>query len=241
MIFVGNIKSNIITDDYIKSLTDYSYIDTVCLCVPLIYIAKYKKALNDAGIFIGSQCVDLDEDFANRGEVNAKMLKDVGCEFVFLGQKIGKKITANDYIRIRKKIVSVIENGMKVFVCIGESMEDKECNQVLNVLEKQIKEIFKGIENYITDDNLIISYEPKWAVGTGLSINAEDLKNIMINLRSMVDVYSKKKKCKILYGGSCNFHNIPRYLESECVDGFVIGNACLNKKQFTRILCGERK
>jgi len=240
MIFIGNFKNNIPTEEYVDTITKYSFSDKVILNLPLVYIAKYERQLHDAGIFISAQSVDLDEDFANRGEINAKMLQDVGTDYVFLGHKIDKKMTLNDYSRLRKKIASSIQNGLNVVVAVGETMEEYETGITCQIVEKQIKEIFKGLEGIITQENFILAYEPKWAVGTGLSLSANELQNILRNIKSMVEVYAKIK-CPIVFGGSCNIHNIPKYIETTQIDGFVMSKACLDVKNFVRILCGDRK
>ena len=240
MIFIGNLKNNIPSKDYINTITNYEYKDDVYLALPLVYISKYQEELHNANIKVGSQTVDLDEDFANRGEINAKMLKDVGTDFVFFGHRKDKKLTTSSYSRLRKKIISVIENEMVAIVSVGESMEEYDTGKTCQVIEKQIKEIFKGMENYINEDNILIAYEPKWAVGTGLCLSANELNNLIRNIKSMIEVYAKKK-CKVLFGGSCNVHNIPKYAENDEIEGFVMSNACLDAKQFIRILCGNRK
>lgn len=240
MIFIGNFKNNIPTEEYVKTLTNYNYADDVYLALPLVYIAKYESALHTSNIIVGAQKVDLDEDFANRGEVNAKMLKDVGSDFVLLGHRKDKKLNASSFARIRKKMISVIENGMKVVISVGETMEEYETGKTCQVVERQIKELFKGMENYVNAENVLIAYEPKWAVGTGLCLSANELKMLIRNIKSMIDAYAKKK-CKVVFGGSCNMHNIPKYAEIEEIDGFIMSNACLDAKQFVRILCGETK
>ncbi len=240
MIFIGNLKNNITTDSYIKTLTSYTYKDHVGLVLPLVYIYKYKKILADAGIYVGAQCVDLQEDFANRGEISAEMLKDVGTDFVFLGHRMDRKLTLNDYARIRAKIVQVVKSGMKMIVSIGESLEDKEMGKTMQVLEKQIREIFKNIDPCVNPSNLIIAYEPKWAVGTGLSLNQEELEVEMRNILSIISAYAKDEY-KVLYGGSCNLQNIPLYTKIDGISGFAISKASLDIKQFVRILCGTKK
>ena len=240
MLFIGNLKNHIPTQDYINTITSYRYQDEVWLALPLVYISKYGNQLKDAGIKVGAQCVDLEQDFANRGEVFAEMLKDVGTDFVFLGHQIDKKYTASDYERKRKKIASIINNEMKAVVAIGETLEERETGKLYQVIEKQIKEIFKGLECDYNFDNLIIAYEPKWAVGTGLSICTDDLETIIRNIESMVESYGKDKY-KVVFGGSCNVDNTPRYANISGIDGFVLSTASLDAKQFARILCGIKK
>ena len=240
MLFIGNFKNNIPTQEYIDTITNYNYIDEVGLALPLVYISKYAKQLNDNGIKVGAQCVDLDEDFANRGEVNAQMLKDVGTQFVFLGHKIDKKLSLADYSRLRKKIISVVNAGMVAIVSVGETMEEYETGKTCAVIEKQIKEIFKGISEELSFENFIIAYEPKWAIGTGLCICVDELKSVIRNIKSMIEAYSKKS-FRVLFGGSCNVHNIPKYASVDGIDGFAVSRACLEAKQFARILCGDRK
>ena len=239
MLFIGNLKNHIPTQEYIDKITSYHYQDEVLLAVPLVYIYKYKQQLKDAGIKIGAQCVDLEQDFANRGEVFANMIKDVGADFVFLGHQTDKKFTASDYERRRKKIESVINNGMTAIVAVGETMEECETGKIYQVIEKQIKEIFKGLTCNYNPNNLIIAYEPKWAIGTGLSVCTGDLETIIRNMKSMVEAYGGDK-FKIIFGGSCNVDNTPRYSNISDIDGFVVSTASLDAKQFVRILCGVK-
>lgn len=240
MLFIGNLKNHIPTQDYINTITSYRYNDEVWLALPLVYIYKYQKQLKDAGIRIGSQCVDLEQDFANRGEVFSPMLKDVGTDFVFLGHQTDKKFTAGDYERKRRKIASIINNNMVAVVAVGESLEENETGKLYQVVEKQIKEIFKGLDCAYNPNNLIIAYEPKWAIGTGLSVCTDDLETIIRNIKSMVEAYGGNKY-RIIFGGSCNVDNTPRYASIPGIDGFVLSTASLDAKQFVRILCGIKK
>ena len=240
MLFIGNLKNHIPTQEYINQLTSYNYQDEVWLALPLVYIAKYGEQLKAAGIKVGSQTVDLEKDFANRGEVFATMLKDAGTDFVFLGHQVDKKMTSVNYERRRAKVKSIIENGMTAVVAVGETLEENETGKLYPVIEKQIKELFKGLDCAYSADNLIIAYEPKWAVGTGLSVCTDDLETIIRNIKSMVEGYGKNK-LKVVFGGSCNVDNMPRYSAVPGIDGFVLSSACIDAKQFARILCGNKK
>ena len=239
MLFIGNLKNHIPTQEYINKLISYTFADEVWLSVPLVYIAKYGEQLKNANIKIGSQCVDLEQDFANRGEVFANMLKDVGTDFVFLGHQTDKKFTSADYERRRQKIKSIIDAGMIAVVAVGENMEECETGKVYQVVEKQIKEIFKGLDCDYSYDNLIIAYEPKWAIGTGLSVCTDDLETIIRNIKSMVESYGKGKY-RLMFGGSCNVDNMPHYSQVEDIDGFVLSTASLDAEQFAHILCGVK-
>lgn len=241
MLFIGNLKNHIPTQEYINQLTSYTFSDEVWLALPLVYIAKYGEQLKSANISVGSQSVDLEQDWANRGEIFANMLKDVGTNFVFLGhQTLEKRFTSADYERRRKKIKSIIDAGMTAVVAVGESMEEHETGKLYQVLEKQIKEIFKGLDCAYSYDNLIIAYEPKWAIGTGLSICTDDLETIVRNIKSMIESYGQGKY-RLMFGGSCNVDNMPRYSLVQDLDGFVLSTASLDAKQFARILCGVKK
>lgn len=239
MIFLGNLKNNIPTQEYIDTLTSYTYADKVGIALPLTYISKYEKQLHENGIFVGSQCVDLREDFANRGEIHSSMLKDIGTDFVFFGHRTDKKLTVQDYVRLRKKIEDVISNDMIAVVSIGETMEEYEMGKACSVVEKQIKEICK-INDIINEKNFIFAYEPKWAIGTGLNVSVNELNSTMKNIKSMVEAYAKKP-LSVIFGGSCNVSNIPKYSDIEEIEGFAISSACLDVKQFVRILCGMKK
>ena len=240
MLFIGNLKSYVTTQEYIDTLTSYTFQDEVWLALPLVYIYKYGQKLTSANIKVGSQCVDLEEDFSNRGETFAKMLKDVGTQFVFLGQHKDKKPTNADFNRLRKKIASIISNGMCAVVSVGETMEESETGKLYQVVERQIKEIFKGLNCAYNENNLIIAYEPKWLIGTGLSICTPQLEIIIRNIKSMIEVYGGGNY-KLLFGGSCNVDNMPLYSSVAGIDGFVMSTATRDVKQFVRILCGVKK
>ena len=238
MLFIGNLKNHIPTQDYINTITSYRYQDEVWLALPLVYISKYGNQLKDAGIKVGAQCVDLEQDFANRGEVFAEMLKDVGTDFVFLGHQIDKKYTASDYERKRKKIASIINNDMKAVVAIGETLEERENGTTNDVVGAQIKADLEGLAPELAE-KVVIAYEPIWAIGTGKTATDEQANETIMAIRNILaEMFGKEvaDKIRIQYGGSVKPGTIKAQMAMSDIDGALVGGASLVATDFAQIV-----
>jgi len=198
-------------------------------CPPNTLIRPLSKRLKKTNIEVGAQnCHESDSFGPFTGQVNSKMLKNVGAKYIILGHSENRQAGENDKL-INLKIKSAIKTGLKIIFCIGESLKEKKNKKTNQVLAKQIK---KGLFSIKNKSNIIIAYEPVWSIGTGLIPKREDL----IKSVSFIKSRFSKKYPKILYGGSVNSANIAQLKNISNIDGFLIGGASQDSKKFIDII-----
>ena len=198
-------------------------------CPPNTLIRPLSKRLKNTKIEVGAQNCHESENFGpNTGQVNSKMLKNVGAKYIILGHSENRHDGENDKL-INSKIKSAIKAGLKIIFCIGETLKEKKNNKTNKVLASQIK---KGLNSIKNKSDIIIAYEPVWSIGTGLIAKSEDLTKCVSFIKSKFT----KKSPKILYGGSVNVKNIEQLKNVSNIDGFLIGGASQDSKKFIDII-----
>lgn len=165
------------------------------------------------------------------------MLKSVGVDVVIVGHSERRKLFNEKNEFINKKIKQALSNGLKIVLCVGETKTERSCNKYKQVIQKQILECIKGLyENELK--NIIIAYEPVWAIGTGIvpsSKQVEEMANII--RETIANEYSKNaiKSIKVLYGGSVNSSNAKQFANIDGINGLLVGGASLNAIEFAKI------
>ena len=198
------------------------YLPPTTLICPMAQMVKNTK------IEVGAQnCHHQDNYGAETGSVNAKMVKGVGAKYVILGHSENREKGESDKL-INQKIKTALKNKLKVIFCIGEKIKDKRNKKTKSVLSKQIKLGLKGVK---LNNNIIIAYEPVWAIGSGMIPKSNDLLNAIDFIKSRF-----KQNLKILYGGSVNDKNINELKTIHNIDGFLVGGASQNSKKFIDII-----
>jgi triosephosphate isomerase len=198
-------------------------------CPPYTLISSFLKKFQNCLIDIGAQnCHESYDSGPHTGFINAKMLKNVGANYVIIGHSENREKGETDKI-INQKIRSAIRSKLKVIFCIGETLKQKRNGKTKSVLQKQIK---FGLDKVNKKTNLFIAYEPVWSIGTGKIPKMKDLKQTVKFIKNQF----KFKIPKILYGGSVNPQNIKDLREIKELDGFLIGGASQNPKKFIDIV-----
>ena len=198
-------------------------------CPPYTLISSFLKKFQNCLIDIGAQnCHESDDFGPHTGFINAKMLKNVGANYVIIGHSENREKGETDKI-INQKIRSAIKAKLKVIFCIGETLKQKKNGKTKSVLQKQIK---FGLDKVNKKTNLFIAYEPVWSIGTGKIPKMKDLKQTVKFIKNQF----KFKTPKVLYGGSVNPQNIKDLREIKELDGFLIGGASQNPKKFIDIV-----
>ena len=201
----------------------------IVYCPPNTLIRPLSKRLTKTNIEVGAQNCHESESFgAHTGQVNSKMLRNVGAKYVILGHSENRQIGESDSL-INSKIKSAIKSGLKIIFCIGETLKERRSKKTNQTLSSQLKKGLKSIKN---KSNIIIAYEPVWSIGTGLIPKSDDL------VKSIKFIKKKfgKKSPKILYGGSVNNLNISQLKKISVIDGFLIGGASQDSKKFIDII-----
>ena len=198
-----------------------------------LYIDHLKEILDDHGIKIGAQNIDVLETGARTGEISAFMINDLGCEFSIIGHSERRILFDETSQIIRQKLIQANNNSVIPILCIGESAEENQANNTFNVLEKQIIE---ALQDIVELSSLIIAYEPVWAIGSGKIPNPEEINSVHEMIKDVVQSrFPKIGLESVLYGGSVNFKNAPLLFKQQNIDGALIGGASLDGKEFALI------
>ena len=196
-------------------------------CPPATLLNPLSKKLKLTSIQIGAQnCHESDNYGANTGQINSSMIKAVGAKYVILGHSENRKLGEKDDL-INLKIKNSIKSGLKIIFCVGESLNQKRKMKTKKILSRQISQGLKKIKN---KKDIIIAYEPIWAIGSGLIPKEYEIFEIVKFIKSKV------KSSKVLYGGSVNKENIKTLRKINNVDGFLIGGASQNSNNFIDII-----
>ena len=199
----------------------------IIYCPPSTLIRSLSKKVKNSKIQVGAQnCHESLTYGASTGSINPMMLKNVGAKYVILGHSENRESGETDRL-INSKIKAATKSGLKVIFCIGETLGQKRKKITKKILSKQID---FGLQKIKKRKNIVIAYEPVWAIGTGLIPKANDLFNT-INF-----IKKKVRNIKVLYGGSVNPKNINELKLIKNIDGFLIGGASQDPKKFIDII-----
>ncbi|GJM99367.1 hypothetical protein PR202_ga16460 [Eleusine coracana subsp. coracana] len=213
---------------------DHSLPDVV-VAPPFIYIDQVKNSLTDR-IELSAQNVWVGKGGAYTGEISAEQLVDIGCKWVILGHSERRNIIGEDDDFIGKKAAYALSQNVKVIACIGELLEEREAGKTFDVCFRQMKAYADNITNW-TD--VVIAYEPVWAIGTGKVASPEQAQEVHAAIRDWLktnvspDVASS---IRIIYGGSVNAGNCADLAKKEDIDGFLVGGASLKGPDFATIV-----
>lgn len=210
----------------------------VLLCPTFVSLGIVNKAIKDTGISLGAQNISYENNGALTGEISAEILKSVGCEYVIIGHSERRSYFHESNAVINKKIRKAIEFDLKPVFCVGESLIEREDEIYEGIIEKQLTEGLAGIESGKIAE-VIIAYEPVWAIGTGLNATPEQAAQIHSFIRKIIQkLYNEKaaNEILILYGGSVNENNSESILSAKGIDGALIGGASLKPDDFSKIV-----
>ena len=229
-------KSSLMISSLIKYIKNKKFKNTDILICPPFTIANIFSTLSKkSNLIIGAQDCSDKESGAFTGDISPEMLKDIDLEMVILGHSERREYHNETSEIVKKKAINALKNKLKVIICVGESLSQKKNGKTLRIIGDQLK---KSLPDKITSNNLIIAYEPIWAIGSGLIPKNEDIFKVHEFIaKKLVKKYGVKgKKIKILYGGSVNKKNAEDILSIDFVNGALVGGASLRYKDFKSIL-----
>lgn len=210
----------------------------VIICPPFIHLAGISQNLKSGNVALGAQNCASEASGAFTGEVSADMIRSTGAEYVIIGHSERRSYYNEDDSLLNKKTVLALNSGLKVIFCCGEIKEEREDGSYFEVVKRQIE---KGLFPLAAKEmkNIIIAYEPVWAIGTGLTATPDQAQEMHLHIRELVrEKYGTEiaDKLTILYGGSCKPSNASDIFSRPDVDGGLIGGASLKKEDFTAIV-----
>ena len=240
-IIAGNWKMNMLPNEAMSFITELEpYAKNakceIILCVPYTDLFYSLLTAQNTNIKIGAQNMHWEESGAYTGEVSPNMLKCINVEYVIIGHSERRQYFAETDETVNKKIKSALNHSLKPILCVGETLEQRENNMQDVIISNQIKSALKGIESI---ENIIIAYEPIWAIGTGKVATKEDANNTIKIIRSTVkELYGDNvaQNVCILYGGSVKKENAKELFSTSDIDGALVGGASLKVDEFARIL-----
>lgn len=207
----------------------------VVLCPPAPYLEYTASLVQKKQITVGAQNTWTKASGAFTGENSVDQVLDVGAKWVILGHSERRTIFHEDDKLIAEKTKFALDQGAGVIFCIGETLEEKKAGVTLDVCERQLNAAIAEVKDWT---NVVVAYEPVWAIGTGLAATAEDAQDIHASLRKLLAAKLGDKvaqQTRILYGGSANGSNVASFKDKADVDGFLVGGASL-KPEFVDIV-----
>lgn len=214
----------------------------VVACPSPIVLIEAGKILQDSIVKLGAQNVFWEEQGAYTGEVSAKMLEQAGCQYVIVGHSERRQYLLENYQMIHQKLKEVLNNSHLIpIICIGETLKEKESGKREYVIIDQLQQAFSGID-FLPGQQVIIAYEPIWAIGTGQVITPDDVENMHEIIRAaVVDLFGVdivNQQVRIIYGGSVDSGNVAGFSQLENIDGLLVGGASLKAEEFYKIVKG---
>lgn len=209
----------------------------VAVCPPAIYLDYTKNCLMSDKVALGGQNMAVEPlQGAYTGETSAAMLKDVGCQYVILGHSERRAIYGETDQEIAKKVKTALDSGLTPILCVGETLEERESGQLEAVISQQLDAVVAevGIDQF---SNVVIAYEPVWAIGTGKTASAQQAQDVHAFIRGQLAKLnaSVAEKVIIQYGGSVKPNNASELFSQPDIDGGLIGGASLNADDFIAI------
>lgn len=236
----GNFKMNGTTESVKKIVQGLNAADLpsnvqVVIAPPATYIAIAVAENKQKTVAVAGQNVFNKSSGAYTGEISPDQLKDLGATWTLTGHSERRTIIKESDEFIAEKTKFALEQGLSVILCIGETLEERKANVTLDVCARQLDAVSKIVSDW---SNIVVAYEPVWAIGTGLAATPEDAqethKGIRAHLAKTIGEEAAQK-VRILYGGSVNGKNAPEFRDKPDVDGFLVGGASL-KPEFVDII-----
>lgn len=240
-IVLGNWKMNglragseTLVSDLVRGLSDRQATGTLGVCPPATLLSPVHQLLAGSGMLLGAQDCAVEAKGAFTGDVSAPMLRDAGCSFTIVGHSERRHGHGESDALVKAKAEAAFGAGLEVVLCIGETEAEWEAGETIAVLDRQLE---ASLPDGVAADNLILAYEPVWAIGTGKTPTMDDIGRTHAHLRSRLkSLVSTGADLPILYGGSVKAANAEGILAIDDVDGALVGGASLQADEFLAIL-----
>ncbi|SFV76484.1 Triosephosphate isomerase [hydrothermal vent metagenome] len=208
----------------------------VIVCTPSPYMSQVEALITHSQLNLGAQDLNVNASGAFTGEVSADMIKDFGAQYVVVGHSERRSMYGETDQVVADKVRVALENNLTPLFCIGETLEEREAGNMESVVTRQIQAVIdlSGIDSF---KNIIIAYEPVWAIGTGVTATPQQAQDAHAFIRSMLAQNNADiaQSTPILYGGSMNPGNAVELIGCEDIDGGLIGGASLKAEDFLQI------
>ncbi len=215
----------------------------VAVCVPACYLSQVQRLKSThaglAAVEIGAQDVSAQPSGAYTGEVSASMLKDLGCRYAIVGHSERRQYHAETDAQVADKAKAALAGGITPIVCVGETLDEREGGRTEEVVKRQLAAVIHANGHCISE--VVVAYEPVWAIGTGKTASPEEAQAVHAVLRAQLKAATDQSaRIKILYGGSMNAANAATLLAQPDIDGGLIGGASLKAQDFLTIIAAAQ-
>lgn len=226
--FVDAVKERIPSNDKVDSV----------VCAPFIYLPTLVVSAEDTELAIGAQNMHFESEGAFTGEVSPTMLAGIQVDYVILGHSERREMFNETDEAVNKKVKAALANGIVPIICCGETDAEREAGETVAKVSGQIRAALEGLTAEQAED-VVIAYEPIWAIGTGKTATADDANETCGAIRGVIDELfgaEVSEKVRIQYGGSVKPENIVELLSKEHIDGALVGGASLQVESYLKLL-----
>lgn len=239
LLVAGNWKMNAstaFTEQLLSALNAQDIACDVAVFPPFLYVPQAIQALKNSPIRVGAQNVSEQANGAFTGEVAAPMLADVGCSLALVGHSERRSLFAETNEQVLAKVKQLLANGITSVVCVGESLAERQAGQEQEVVKQQLQLLLDELSTFDWQQ-IILAYEPVWAIGTGETATPEQAQQMHAYIRSLLAEKDAElaAKTRILYGGSVKAANAKELFAQDDIDGGLIGGASLDAAEFLAI------
>jgi len=222
----------------VKDISDVE----VVIAPPFTAIHAVAEALRNSNVGVAAQDLYWEREGAFTGQISPAMISDAGAEYVIIGHSERRRLFGETDAVVNRKLVAAQAAGLCPIVCIGETLEERERHETHGILDHQLKFGFDGLTAEQIGD-LVIAYEPVWAIGTGKTATAAQAQEAHHHIRGRLRQWfggDAAEKCHVIYGGSVKPDNIAELMREPDVDGGLVGGASLDVRSFTAIVTNSR-
>ena len=215
----------------------------IVLAPPFTAVHAVAEAVRASNIAVAAQDVYWEREGAFTGEVSAAMVREAGAEYVIVGHSERRRLCGETDVMVNRKLIAAIAADLTPIVCVGETLEEREGSRTFTVIDRQLKDGLDGPTPEQVAD-LVIAYEPVWAIGTGRNATAAQAQEVHAHIRGRLRQWfgaDTAERCRILYGGSVKPDNIAELTREADVDGALVGGASLEVKSFGEIVTKGRQ
>ena len=211
----------------------------IAVCVPAVYLAQCQQQLAGSAMAVGAQDLSQHESGAYTGEISAAMLNDLGVRYVIVGHSERRQYHGETDAMVATKTQRALAVGITPIVCVGESLQEREAGKTEEVVKRQLAAVIHLNGHCISE--IVVAYEPVWAIGTGKTATPEQAQMVHALLRAQLKAAtSHADRIQILYGGSMNAANAAQLLAQADIDGGLIGGASLKAPDFLAIIAAAQ-
>lgn len=223
---------------FIPAVQKVTEVDIV-IAPPFTALSAAADEIKTTNIQLASQDIFWEEKGAYTGEISPQMLLEAGCKHAIIGHSERRQYFSEEDVIINRKVKAAKKAGLGVIFCVGETLEEREAGKTFDVIKREVE---SGLAE-VDPENLVVAYEPIWAIGTGKTATTEQAQEIHAYIRKILgNIYgSKAEDIRILYGGSVTPENVDSLMACKDVNGALVGGASLKPESFAKIVCFKKE